>query len=170
MPNPSHAITSGSYAGSLNIAGVLQAGLQKLTRHGGTGGSRSCSVSHPASPVASCIVKLWQPGDKLWIKAPRINRATSKAQSQLPLLPFAAVPGRGGGTAGWRSCVMSNDRSAGWLGQTSAPARPGSRNRHVPRPRLPCQPDHGPHQAQPLGDTPLPVPNTVTFAPIGVRL
>jgi hypothetical protein len=31
MPNPSHAITSGSYAGSLKHCGLLQAGLQKLT-------------------------------------------------------------------------------------------------------------------------------------------
>ena len=97
------AITSGSYAGSLNIAGVLQAGLQKLTRHGGTGGSKSCSVSHPTSQVVSCIMKSWQPGDKLWIKAPAIRPGSigrpARLRSQLPLLPLAAVPGRVGGTA-----------------------------------------------------------------------
>src|SRR6476620_9033590 len=96
MPNPSHAITSGSYAGSLNIAGILQAGLQKLTRHGGTEGSKSCSVSHPASPVATCIVESWQPGDKLWIKAPAIRPGSigrpARLKSPLPLLPLAAVP------------------------------------------------------------------------------
>jgi hypothetical protein len=72
MPNPSIAIPTGSYAGSLNIAGSSKPGLTNLPRNGVAERNResrsTLQIPHPHVSLYDSQ-KSWQLVDELWDKS-----------------------------------------------------------------------------------------------------